>query len=277
MIATRRRRRHLWRRALHLRRADARRRHRIPDRDGRRVRPGRSAGAARAGLPDAAGWKRAPGSDRVSVAARSLGRSSATLARSSLLGIILGIIPGAGATIASFVAYGIEAQYGKRREELGSGIAEGIVAPQTASTATVARPHGAAAHARHSGQRRDGGDPRRIPAARHAAGAAGLHQESGAGLRDLRLAVPRRDRHVPDGLFRDQAADQGALPARGGHLGVRRDVLFHRRLRGAQQHHRPVDDRRVRHRRLPVREIPVPDRADGARLHPRHAGREARS
>jgi putative tricarboxylic transport membrane protein len=61
-----------------------------------------------------------------------------TLARSTLLGIVLGIIPGAGATIASFVSYGIEAQYCKRRKLLGSGIAEGIVAPQTASTATVA-------------------------------------------------------------------------------------------------------------------------------------------
>ena len=61
-----------------------------------------------------------------------------TLARSSVLGIIMGIIPGAGATIASFVSYGIEAQYSKRRSEMGSGIAEGIVAPQTASTATVA-------------------------------------------------------------------------------------------------------------------------------------------
>jgi putative tricarboxylic transport membrane protein len=62
----------------------------------------------------------------------------ATLARSSILGIIMGIIPGAGATIASFVSYGVEAQYCARRKELGSGIAEGIVAPQTASTATVA-------------------------------------------------------------------------------------------------------------------------------------------
>ena len=61
-----------------------------------------------------------------------------TLSRSSVLGIVMGIIPGAGATIASFVSYGVEAQYCKRRNELGGGIAEGIVAPQTASTATVA-------------------------------------------------------------------------------------------------------------------------------------------
>jgi putative tricarboxylic transport membrane protein len=60
-----------------------------------------------------------------------------TIGRSSLIGIICGIVPGAGATVGSFVAYGIENQYGKRRAQLGSGIPEGIVAPQVASTATV--------------------------------------------------------------------------------------------------------------------------------------------
>lgn len=60
-----------------------------------------------------------------------------TFARSSLVGVICGIVPGAGATIASFVAYGIEGQYGRRKKQLGSGIPEGIVAPQIASTASV--------------------------------------------------------------------------------------------------------------------------------------------
>jgi putative tricarboxylic transport membrane protein len=66
-----------------------------------------------------------------------LSRVKATLARSSIIGVLVGIVPGAGATIASFVAYGAEAQYGKRRAELGTGIGEGIVAPQTAATASV--------------------------------------------------------------------------------------------------------------------------------------------
>jgi putative tricarboxylic transport membrane protein len=57
--------------------------------------------------------------------------------RSSILGHIVGIVPGAGATIASFVTYGVEGQYGKRRKELGTGIPEGIVAPQAAATASV--------------------------------------------------------------------------------------------------------------------------------------------
>jgi putative tricarboxylic transport membrane protein len=60
-----------------------------------------------------------------------------TLARSTILGIILGIKPGAGATIASFLSYGFEAQYGRRRKEMGRGIPEGIVAPQAAATASV--------------------------------------------------------------------------------------------------------------------------------------------
>lgn len=62
----------------------------------------------------------------------------ATFLRSSILGTILGIVPGAGATITSFISYGIEKQYGKRRAQLGQGIPEGIVAPQIGSTASVA-------------------------------------------------------------------------------------------------------------------------------------------
>ncbi len=61
-----------------------------------------------------------------------------TMIRSSLLGTLLGIVPGAGATVTSFVSYGVEKQYGERRTELGSGLPEGIVAPQIGSTASVA-------------------------------------------------------------------------------------------------------------------------------------------
>ena len=35
------------------------------------------------------------------------------------------------------MSYGLEAQFGKRRHEMGTGIAEGIVAPQAAATASV--------------------------------------------------------------------------------------------------------------------------------------------
>jgi putative tricarboxylic transport membrane protein len=61
----------------------------------------------------------------------------ATFVRSSLVGLLCGIVPGAGATIASFVSYGIERQYGGQKEKMGTGIPEGILAPQIASTASV--------------------------------------------------------------------------------------------------------------------------------------------
>jgi putative tricarboxylic transport membrane protein len=51
---------------------------------------------------------------------------------------LLGIVPGAGATITSFICYGTEKQYGRRKEKLGTGVPEGIVAPQIGSTASVA-------------------------------------------------------------------------------------------------------------------------------------------
>jgi putative tricarboxylic transport membrane protein len=68
---------------------------------------------------------------------REIGAIKGTLLRSTLLGNVIGIVPGAGATIASFVSYGVEGQIGKRKAQLGSGIPEGIVAPQSAATASV--------------------------------------------------------------------------------------------------------------------------------------------
>lgn len=68
---------------------------------------------------------------------RSVLNIKSTLFRGSFVGFLIGVIPGAGATIASFVSYGLESQYGKRRRELGTGIPEGIVAPQAAATASV--------------------------------------------------------------------------------------------------------------------------------------------
>jgi putative tricarboxylic transport membrane protein len=61
-----------------------------------------------------------------------------TLFRSTVIGTLLGIVPGAGATITAFISYGIEKQYGRRRQLLGTGLPEGIVAPQVGATASVA-------------------------------------------------------------------------------------------------------------------------------------------
>ena len=59
------------------------------------------------------------------------------LVRSSLLGTIIGIIPGEGAAVGAFFAYSEEKRRSKTPEKFGTGIPEGIVAPETANNATV--------------------------------------------------------------------------------------------------------------------------------------------
>jgi putative tricarboxylic transport membrane protein len=58
--------------------------------------------------------------------------------RGILTGSLMGTVPGAGATVASFVSYGLEKQFGKHKGEVGQASPSGVVAPQAASTATVA-------------------------------------------------------------------------------------------------------------------------------------------
>jgi putative tricarboxylic transport membrane protein len=60
-----------------------------------------------------------------------------TFLRGTATGVIVGVVPGAGATVSAFVAYGLEGQYGKNGSTLGSGVPEGIVAAKSAATASV--------------------------------------------------------------------------------------------------------------------------------------------
>lgn len=69
---------------------------------------------------------------------RSLRQRSGSLGRGMLIGSLMGGVPGAGATVGSFVAYGLERQFGKYRREVGTASPAGIIGPQTAATATVA-------------------------------------------------------------------------------------------------------------------------------------------
>lgn len=62
-----------------------------------------------------------------------------TMARSSVVGFIVGVLPGAGATIAAFMSYAIERNLarGARREEFGKGSRRGVTAPETANNAAA--------------------------------------------------------------------------------------------------------------------------------------------
>ncbi|BAC15203.1 tripartite tricarboxylate transporter permease [Oceanobacillus iheyensis] len=59
------------------------------------------------------------------------------LTRQSFLGFILGVLPGAGATISSFVAYISEKKIAKNPKEFGKGSVKGLTAPETANNAAT--------------------------------------------------------------------------------------------------------------------------------------------
>jgi putative tricarboxylic transport membrane protein len=62
-------------------------------------------------------------------------RSIGPITRGSILGFLLGILPGGGAVISSFISYTIEKKISKHPEEFGQGAIEGVAGPETANNA----------------------------------------------------------------------------------------------------------------------------------------------
>jgi len=60
-----------------------------------------------------------------------------TVTRSSIFGFLVGVLPGAGATIASFLAYGFERSLASAKDKLqfGQGALRGLAAPESANNA----------------------------------------------------------------------------------------------------------------------------------------------
>ncbi len=56
-------------------------------------------------------------------------------ANGSIVGFLVGVLPGAGSTIASLLSYGIEKSVSKRPEAFGTGVPEGVAAPEGANNA----------------------------------------------------------------------------------------------------------------------------------------------
>lgn len=61
----------------------------------------------------------------------------ATYLRGSVIGTLVGIVPGAGAAISSLISYNEERRASKHPEKFGTGILEGVAAPEAANNATV--------------------------------------------------------------------------------------------------------------------------------------------
>ncbi|EHA16393.1 tripartite tricarboxylate transporter permease [Halomonas sp. HAL1] len=60
-----------------------------------------------------------------------------TLSRSSLIGVIIGILPGIGASTAAMVSYSEAVRWSKTPEQFGKGAPEGIAAPEAANNAAA--------------------------------------------------------------------------------------------------------------------------------------------
>ena len=60
-----------------------------------------------------------------------------SIVRGTVIGFFLGILPGGGAVLASFVAYAVEKRSSARPEEFGTGVIEGVAAPESANNAAA--------------------------------------------------------------------------------------------------------------------------------------------
>jgi putative tricarboxylic transport membrane protein len=65
----------------------------------------------------------------------TLARNVATFVTGTVLGFWIGVMPGTGATPASFMSYGIAKQYSRHPEKFGTGVPEGVIATESAAHA----------------------------------------------------------------------------------------------------------------------------------------------
>ncbi|GIE31864.1 hypothetical protein Ait01nite_049090 [Actinoplanes italicus] len=66
-----------------------------------------------------------------------LRQSSGAIGRGSVIGFVLGILPGGGAVLSSLAAYALEKRRSKHPERFGQGAIEGVAAPETANNAAT--------------------------------------------------------------------------------------------------------------------------------------------
>jgi putative tricarboxylic transport membrane protein len=57
--------------------------------------------------------------------------------RGTVIGFVLGILPGGGAVLSSFVAYAVEKRCSNYPEKFGTGVIEGVAAPESANNAAA--------------------------------------------------------------------------------------------------------------------------------------------
>jgi putative tricarboxylic transport membrane protein len=66
---------------------------------------------------------------------KEFGQSAAPIARGTLLGALLGILPGNGAVLGPFASYTLEKKFAKDPSRFGQGAIEGVAGPESANNA----------------------------------------------------------------------------------------------------------------------------------------------
>ncbi len=74
---------------------------------------------------------------RVMISMKELTSSFWVMLRSSISGFLIGVMPGAGATIATFIAYSTEKQIVDRENTFGKGDIRGVAAPEAANNSAA--------------------------------------------------------------------------------------------------------------------------------------------
>jgi putative tricarboxylic transport membrane protein len=65
-------------------------------------------------------------------------RSLPPIFRGGVIGFVVGVLPGAGSTIATILSYSVESRVSKHRHEFGTGAIEGVAGPEAANNACTA-------------------------------------------------------------------------------------------------------------------------------------------
>jgi len=63
--------------------------------------------------------------------------SAMPITRGTIIGFIIGVLPGAGSTIASFMSYAVEKRFSKHPEQFGKGAIEGVAGPESANNSAT--------------------------------------------------------------------------------------------------------------------------------------------
>ena len=68
---------------------------------------------------------------------RELRETIGSMLRGSTIGFFVGLFPGAGPTVSSFLAYGVEQRISKHPEKFGHGALQGVAAPESSNNAAT--------------------------------------------------------------------------------------------------------------------------------------------